>query len=132
MAAVARASPAYVGRLALVRTGPVTRPARTALPVAVYHRRQLVALLFVVSVLAVVVLAVQGLLGALEGDPLVSQRPGGPSASVYVVQPGDTFWGIVSRLRPDEDPRPLVARMVATHGSPVLVAGERLALPAAA
>jgi len=132
MAAVAHASPAHVGRLALVRTGPVARPAQTALPVTVYRRRQLVALLFVVSVLAVVVLAAQGLLGTLGGDPLASRRPGGPSASVYVVQPGDTFWGIASRLRPDEDPRPLVTRMVATHGSPVLVAGERLALPAAA
>ena len=131
MAAVAHASPAYVGRLALVRTGPVGPPARTALPVTVYRRRRAAALLVVVSVAAVVLLAAQGLLGVLGGDPLASQRPGGPAASVYVVQPGDTFWGIATRLHPGEDPRPLVARMVAAHGSPVLVAGERLALPAA-
>jgi len=132
MAAVAHASPAYVGRLALVRTGPVVRFAPTSLPITVYRRRRAVAVLLVVSVAAVVLLAVQGLLGALGGDPLVSHRPGGPAASVYVVQPGDTFWGIATRLHPGEDPRPLVARMVAAHGSPVLVAGERLPLPAGA
>ena len=130
MAAVAHASPAYVGRLALVRTGPVVRPARPALPVTVYRRRRALALLVVVSVAVVVLLALQGFLGALGGDPLASQRPGNQPASVYVVQPGDTFWAIASRLHPGEDPRPLVARMVAAHGSPVLVAGERLVLPA--
>jgi hypothetical protein len=132
VAAVAHASPAYVGRLALIRTGPAVRPAPTSLPHTVYRRRRALALLFVVSAATALLLALQGLLGALGGDPLASQRPGSPAVSVYVVQPGDTFWGIAGRLRPDEDPRPLVARMVAAHGSPVLVAGERLELPAAA
>ena len=133
MAAVAHASPADIRRLALVRSSPVGPPARTALPPTVYRRRQALALLVVVSVGVALVLSLQGLLAVLGGGPLAAtQPPEAPPASVYVVQPGDTFWEIARRLRPNEDPRPLVARMVAAHGSPDLVAGERLALPAAA
>jgi hypothetical protein len=87
--------------------------------------------LLAATVLAAVVLAVGGLLASFGGGPLTaSERPGAPAA-VYVVQPGDTFWDIARRLDPAGDPRPLVARLVAAHGSPVLVPGERLALPAA-
>ena len=132
MAAVAHASPTEIRHLALVRTAPVGPPARTALPPAVYRRRRMLALLVVVSVGVALMLSLQGVLTALAGGALsASERPQAPAASVYVVQPGDTFWEIARRLRPDDDPRPLVARMVAAHGSPVLVAGERLALPAA-
>ena len=133
MAAVAHASPVDIRHLALVRTAPVGRPARTALPPTVYRRRRTLAVLAVVSVAVALVVSLQGLLAVLGGGPLAAtQRPEAPAASVYVVQPGDTFWEIARRLRPNEDPRPLVARMVAGHGSPVLVAGERLALPAGA
>jgi hypothetical protein len=86
----------------------------------------------VATVAGALVLAVGGLLASFGGGPLTaSERPGAPAA-VYVVQPGDTFWEIARRLDPTGDPRPLVARLVAAHGSPVLVPGERLALPAAA
>ena len=130
MAAVAHISPIDVRRLALVRTGPVVRPARTTLPAAIYRRRQAVALLVVLSVCVALFFALQGLWAALGGGPLgASQRPGATGGAVYVVQPGDTFWAIATQLRPNEDPRPLVARLVAAHGSPVLVAGERLAVP---
>jgi len=133
MAAVAHASPADIRHLALVRTAPVGPPARTALPPTIYRRRRMVAVLVVVSVGVALVLSLQGVLAALAGGaPPASERPEGQAASVYVVQPGDTFWEIAWRLRPHEDPRALVARMVAAHGSAVLVAGERLALPAAA
>jgi hypothetical protein len=133
MAAVAHASPTDIRRLALVRTGPVVRPARTTLPVTVYRRRRAVAVLIVVSVGLALGLALQSLLGALGSGPLTaSERPEAPPGRVYVVQPGDTFWAIAGRLHTGEDPRPLVARMVAAHGSAVLVAGERLVLPAAA
>ncbi|MDQ4069750.1 MAG: LysM peptidoglycan-binding domain-containing protein, partial [Actinomycetota bacterium] len=63
------------------------------------------------------------------GGPLTASERPSASGAVYVVQPGDTFWDIASRLRPGEDPRPLVAELVAAHGSPVLVAGDRLRLP---
>ena len=132
MAAVAHASPTHIRHLALVRTAPAGPPARTALPPTVYRRRRMLALLVAVSVGVVLALSVQGLLAVLGGGPLPgTPRAEGPAASVYVVQPGDTFWEIARRLRPHDDPRPLVARMVAAHGSPVLIAGERLTLPAA-
>lgn len=135
MVAVAHASPAQIPRLVLVRTRPLASPtpAPARLPVAaVYRRRRVVAALLVTSVAAALVLAFGGLLASFGGGPLTaSERPGAPAA-VYVVQPGDTFWEIARRLDPTGDPRPLVARLVAAHGSPVLVPGERLALPAAA
>jgi hypothetical protein len=132
MAAVAHLSPIDVRRLALVRTGPVVRPARTSLPPVVYRRRRMVALLVAVTVFAGLMLAMHAVSAAMGGGSLTAvERPEAPAAGVYVVQPGDTFWGIAQRLQPNHDPRPLVARLVAAHGSPVLVAGERLALPAA-
>ena len=134
MVAVAHTLPAPSPRLVVVRTGPSPSQLPTARPVApaVYRRRRVAAVLLVVSVVAVLVLAVGGLLASFGGGPLTaSERPGAPAA-VYVVQPGDTFWEIARRLDPTGDPRPLVARLVAAHGSPVLVPGQRLALPVAA
>lgn len=132
MVAVAHASPAQLERLVVVRTAPVLAPAPVGRPApAVYRRRRALAVLVVVSVVTALTLAVGGLLASFGGGPLTaSERPGAP-ASVYVVQPGDTFWDLARRLDPHGDPRPLVARLVAAHGSPVLVPGERLALPAA-
>lgn len=135
MTAVAHASPADYRRMVVVRTGPLAAPAPAPArrPVAaVYRRRRVAAALLIVSAAAALVLAAGGLLASFGGGPLTaSERPGAPAA-VYVVQPGDTFWEIARRLDPAGDPRPLVARLVAAHGSPVLVPGERLALPAAA
>ncbi len=132
MAAVAQASPADIRRLAIVRIASYVPSAPVRTPAAVYRRRRAVALLAVASVVAVLVLAVGGLLASFTTSGVdLSERSLNPAA-VYVVQPGDTFWEIARRLQPNGDPRPLVARLVAAHGSPVLVAGERLALPAAA
>lgn len=132
MAAVAHASPAELRRLVVVRTTPTVRPIHTTSPPTVYRRRRAVALMVVVTAGLALVLALQGLLASLGGGAGAGpDRPPAPVA-VYVVQPGDTFWGIARQLDPGGDPRPLVARMVAAHGSPALVAGERLALPVAA
>jgi LysM repeat protein len=132
MVAVAHASPAESPRLVVVRTAPSLGPVLASRPGAgVYRRRRAMALLVIATVLAALFLAVGGLLASFGGGPLTgSERPGAP-ASVYVVEPGDTFWDIARRLDPGGDPRPLVARLVAAHGSPVLLAGERIALPAA-
>jgi Tfp pilus assembly protein FimV len=132
MTAVAHASPAYLRRLAAVPSVPVATRATTLTPPAVYRRRRVAALVVFATGIAALVLVLHGLLASFGGGPLTaSERPGGPGApgAVYVVQPGDTFWAIASRIRPGEDPRPLVAQLVAAHGSPVLVAGERLHLP---
>ena len=129
MAAVAHASPADLRRLSFVGTGPLARPVRTRVPTTVYRRRRAAALLVVFTALLALALAVQGLLAPFGGGPLTAPERPGADGSVYVVQPGDTFWAIASRLHPGEDPRPLVAELGAAHGGPVLVAGERLHLP---
>lgn len=130
MAAVAHASPAQLRAMARpVHIGSYvpSPPART--PAIVYRRRRVAAMLAAAGTLAVLVLAIGSLMASVGGDPAIpSDRPASPAA-VYVVRPGDTFWDIARRLEPDGDPRPLVARLVAAHGTPVLVAGERLALP---
>ena len=131
MAAVAHASPADIRRLATVRIGSYVPPTPQRTPAVVYRRRRMVAVLVAATLAAVLVLAVGGLVGSFTGTgSSVPERPVSAGA-VYVVQPGDTFWDIARRLEPSSDPRPLVARLVAAHGSPVLVAGERVALPAA-
>ena len=130
MTAVAHASPAEIRRLAAVPAGRVVRTyAGHRAPAVTYRLRRLAALLVLASGVAALVLVLHGLLVPFGGGPLTaSERPGAPG-TVYVVQPGDTFWDIARRLRPGEDPRPLVAQLVAAHGSPTLVAGERLRLP---
>jgi len=113
-------------RLVIVRAAPSVHAVPVGIPTTVYRRRRAVALLAVVTALAALVLALQPILGP-SGTGWPPERPGAPA--VYVVQPGDTFWAIAGRLHPGEDPRPLVARLVAAHGSPVLVPGQRLHLP---
>ena len=101
---------------------------RAVVPELTYRRRRAAAAGIVVAL----VLAGQGLLSALGASP-GTDRPPAPipaeELSGYVVQPGDTFWSLVHRMAPDRDPRPLVDRMVADHGSAVLEVGERIALP---
>ncbi len=55
-----------------------------------------------------------------------------PERRNYVVQPGDTLWGIASRLAgPQADPRPLVDRLVrANHvDAGIIHAGDVLVVP---
>lgn len=87
-----------------------------------------------VAAAAVWVLAV-ALAGAVRflGEAIASTSPSAPDAGhparVHVVQPGDTFWSIARTIDPKGDPRPLVDRLVAEHGTPVLHAGEELLIP---
>jgi nucleoid-associated protein YgaU len=124
--AVAHASPAQLRRLAVVPAGSPHRSASTA---GVYRRRRIGAAVVVTSLVIALVIGVHGLLASFGGGPLTASERPGDAAAVYVVQPGDTFWSIATRLRPGDDPRPLVAELVAAHGSPTLQAGERLRLP---
>ena len=110
-------------------TAPARPSARRPVSPSTYRRRQALAAGAVAALSAVASVV----LGSLGGGSLTApERPlpvvGG---QVYEVQPGDTFWAIARSIDPGADPRPLVDRMVAEHGGPVLVAGEQLALPAA-
>lgn len=133
MAAVAHASPADLRRLSLVGTGASLRLVPARVPTTVYRRRRAAALLVLVTAVVAIALAAQGVVASFGGGVPPATSPGGHRAvggGLYVVQPGDTFWDIARRLSPGEDPRPLVAELVAAHGSPVLITGERLHLPA--
>ncbi len=48
---------------------------------------------------------------------------------LYIVRPGDTLWGIASRVEPGGDPRPLVYRLQAQLHGCALSPGERIVLP---
>ena len=118
------------------QTAPSVGPARAArplsssvarLPASTYRRRRAVAAGLVVAL----VLVLWAASSALGGDPLpVSERvPALHPGEVYVVQPGDTLWSIAQRLKPHDDPRPVVDRLVAAHGGATIHVGERLPLP---
>ena len=104
------------------------RPVSMRLPASTYRRRRAVA----AGLVVVAMLALWAMLGMLGGGPLPAPERAGSlqEGTTYVVQPGDTFWSIAQRLQPGEDPRPIVDRLVAAHGGPVLHVGERLPLPA--
>jgi nucleoid-associated protein YgaU len=77
---------------------------------------------------ATVVFAVN-LLAGRAGAGATAPRPVG---TTYVVRPGDTLWGIASRLAgPEADPRPLIDRMVlANHVQAGLIhPGDVLLVP---
>ena len=114
-----RVPPTPARRLALAPAG--------RLPASTYRRRRAVAAGLVLAL----VLAVFAALGMLGGGPLPApDRPAElQGGTTYVVQPGDTLWSIAARLEPTGDVRPVVDRLVDTHGGTVLHVGERIRLP---
>jgi hypothetical protein len=49
----------------------------------------------------------------------------------YTVQPGDTLWVIARRIAPNDDPRPVVDRLIAeNHITRSLQVGQSIDLPA--
>jgi hypothetical protein len=75
---------------------------------------------------------VQGGGGRTGSGPLAAPGAGrteAVAARLWVVQPGDTLWGIARHLQPTGDIRPLVDVLShEVHGQPLQV-GERLQLP---
>ena len=135
MVAVAEASSGGFHHLVVVRTTPAVPRPVVRPSAAIYRRRRLAALALVTSVLVALLVAVQLVGGSLGSGAAGAAAPSQPAAlagPVHIVQPGDTFWDIARALRPNDDPRPLVARLVAAHGSAVLIVGERIPLPAGA
>jgi len=118
---------------------PMTRraPTRAATPrgrrasSATFRRRRIAS-----AVLATAVVVVAGQAGvALGGSPLAPGRTptssAAPAEHAVVVRPGDTLWSIVSRLAPDDDPRPLVDALHEARDRRALVPGETIRLPRA-
>jgi hypothetical protein len=84
-----------------------------------------------------------GAVGARQANPTLTttDAPGtatGPSPSggaaavpgleggTYVVQPGDSLWSIALRLKPGDDPRPVVDELSRRAGGAALRPGQRL------
>lgn len=85
-----------------------------------------------VTALLATTLLVLSLTGRALGG---SSRPDEEVSRPHVlVEPGQTLWSIArARLGPEADPRPFIQKIRDLNGlqSPLLVAGQRLALPAA-
>ena len=128
MVAVVQSHPTAV-RLPRGAAAAGTRPGGPGAASELTYRRRRAA---AAGIAFAALFVVQSLL-SLAGGSLAPERAEAPSASdrfaTYVVQPGDTFWSIARSIDPEGDPRPLVDRMVAEHGTAVLRVGERIALP---
>lgn len=115
-------------QLVVIDSRALPGPSRRPVSPATYRRRRLVVAAVVVVLVSVAVVALHALAAGAGSGSLTA--PGrSEAARVYVAAPGDTFWSIARRLQPHGDPRPLVSRMVAAHGGPVLHPGDRIALP---
>ena len=97
-------------------------------PPAVIHRRRVVVAGVLLAVLVVALLATGRVVTMLGGEPasVPERRPG---AARYVVQPGDTLWGIARSLQPDGDVRALVRGLARANGGAELVVGQELVMP---
>ncbi|MFT7597732.1 MAG: hypothetical protein ACI8TP_000652 [Acidimicrobiales bacterium] len=62
------------------------------------------------------------------GEHMLGQP--GQGESLYIVQPGDTLWGLATSLAPDADPRPVVDLLAERNGGSSLQVGQRLVIPA--
>jgi hypothetical protein len=51
------------------------------------------------------------------------------SVAAVTVRPGDTLWSIVTRLAPDDVPRPLVDELSEARDGAPLQVGEQIELP---
>ena len=97
-------------------------------PPAVIRRRRVVVAGVLLLVFVVALLAASRVLTVLGGDPasVPAHRPG---AATYVVQPGDTLWGIARSLQPDGDVRGLVRGLARANGGAELAVGQELVMP---
>jgi hypothetical protein len=131
MAAIARPQPTFwIDRNPRPALRLVPPPVRRRRSEAVYRRRRAIALLVLVSGLALGALWLGG--GPLTASGPAAAKPALAAASsdgTYVVQPGDTLWALVRRVQPRGDIRPIVHQLsTARQGAP-LRAGERIVLP---
>lgn len=97
-----------------------SRPASRVSP-AVLWRRRVVAVLLALGVLA----GAGRVMTAMGGAPLAVSDPT-PTASSYVVEPGDTLWEVAERVAPSADPRPVVDALTEARGTSAVSPGETI------
>ena len=124
-------TPAPVALVAPVVPARHTTPMSARRPAgasaATYRRRRLLALGLALVAAAGVWLVLHAVAGALGGGGAPSLQP--VAARTWVVQPGDTAWGIALASGAKGDIRPVVDAIEAQTGGHPLFPGERLTLP---
>jgi Tfp pilus assembly protein FimV len=113
---------------------------------SVYVRRRLMVVLVFVALCAAIGLSAHSVLADRGGVPAstpaiqpvnppvgaVEATPpavGVPSGHAYIVQPGDTLWGIADRLHGQIGMSDYVERLVTANGDASIEVGQVLALP---
>ncbi len=101
---------------------------------AVYRRRRLVAMFFIVALSFLAWSGLRQLADTSGGAPLstAGRSVGTPqlvARAHAVVQPGDTLWSIARRVQPTGDVRPLVSALIDQYGGHPLYVGETIEIP---
>jgi len=121
--------------LRLVPDGPAPVPVRTRRSTRVVRQAVALRVGLVAVVVAVLALGVLSVLAPVAAPAGSSPAPAAPEVSrevPYVVQPGDTLWGIASMVAPEVDPRVIVDELSRQLGGAGLQTGQRLDLTALA
>ncbi len=109
------------------RVGP--QPGRRLSP-AVYRRRRMLAAALLGTLVFLASLLGGELVGRLNGSPGSTPVGAAGQPVVYVVQPGDTLWGMAERLNPPgRDLRHTVDLLAEAAGGALLRPGQRIAIP---
>jgi LysM repeat protein len=121
-----RALPGRAGAATATLRRPAARPGRTRRdrPPLRLTRRGRVVVTALVGLLLCVALSVAKVTSSASTTPA-------PARHSYVVRPGDTLWGIASRLAPGSDPRVMVADLQGMNGlaTTEVVPGQTIRLP---
>lgn len=93
------------------------------------RRRRLLLAATVVALLVVLALPWGGTGGCSLATPGTARGGSLVAGSYYVVRPGDTIWGIATRLSGGSDPQPVVAELESEAGGDHVAPGQVLVLP---
>ena len=120
--------------IALVERRTPQRGAQAArLDAAVYHRRRTMAVIVAIAIVWVVLGAGSALVERVTGSPGLASAGADVENIDYIVQPGDTVWGIAAELAPEgTDVRLMVDAVRESVGGVHLSVGQLVSVPQSA